>query len=152
MKKSTKPPVSVIAALQNLLHQQAFETQEEICHTLRQQGFSITQVTVSRLLHKLGVTKVNEGGRSVYRLIHEQVPLTPNDSLKHLVLQINANETVIVIQTVPGSAQLVARLLDHMFGIELLGTVAGDDTILVIPTTIKKIQHLHDDIVKRLMT
>ncbi len=151
MKKLTTPPASLVVALQNLLHQHALETQEEICHALREQGFSITQVKVSRLLHKLGATKVNEGARSIYRIVHEQVPLNPNNSLKHLVLHISANETVIVIQTVPGSAQLVARLLDHMKGSGILGTVAGDDTILVVPTTIKKIQLLHDEVVKRLM-
>ncbi|MGB5445998.1 MAG: ArgR family transcriptional regulator, partial [Psychromonas sp.] len=61
--------------------------------------------------------------------------------LKNLVLDIDSNDSLIVLRTSPGAAQLIARLLDSIGKTEgILGTIAGDDTIFITPTNSKKIQ------------
>lgn len=107
----------------------------------------VNQVKISRLLHKIGAIKVNEGEKIVYRLPEtELVTITPGDKLKQLILNISHNEVLIVINTLPGSAQLVARLLDLKVNDGILGTVAGDDTIFVAPTKIKQIEAVYQKI------
>ena len=141
MAKLTKAQdkTQLIAAIQSLLHNEAFETQEDICHALKKQGFDVTQVSISRLINKLGAIKINENHKMVYRLPVEMVSITASNSLSQLILNIACNETLIVIHVAPGSAQLVARLLDQKTQLGILGTIAGDDTIAVIPMTVAKI-------------
>lgn len=142
-KKSLKPAKNeLITTIQALLQRDFFQTQEEICVALEKRGFQLNQAMVSRVLHKLGAIKIVEGDRVVYRLPTELVSVTSKNSLNQLVLKISHNENLIVVQTVPGSAQLVARLLDQPKKLGILGTVAGDDTIFVAPESTKKIQQI----------
>lgn len=134
------------AVIRDLLQNETFETQEDICQMLQKKGFAVNQVMVSRMLHKLGAIKINEENRVVYRLPTELVAITPSNSLSQLILNISRNETLIIVRTSPGSAQLVARLLDHKKQLGILGTVAGDDTIFIAPETTKKIQTVFEDV------
>ncbi|NNM60208.1 MAG: arginine repressor [Legionellales bacterium] len=142
MKKSPEKSdkTQLIIALQSLLRNEAFETQEEICQALEKKGFDVTQVTISRLINKLGAIKMNENHKMVYRLPLEMTSITANNQLRQLVLNISHNEILIVIRVSPGSAQLVARLLDQQNHLGILGTIAGDDTIAVIPEKIAEIE------------
>ncbi len=142
----------LIKAIQALLQKGTVETQEEICAALQQQGFAVTQTKISRVLHKLGAIKMSEGEKTVYRLPTEFRLMTPNDSLRHLIHNIVHNEVLIVIQTVPGSAQLVARLLDQKKELGILGTVAGDDTIFITPESTQQIQITYQKIYKLLLS
>lgn len=137
---------ALIMELHSMLHYEAFETQEEICHALRKKGFEVTQVTISRLMNKLGAIKMNENQRMVYRLPVEIISVTADNSLTKLVLNITHNEMLIVIRVTPGAAQLVARLLDQRPDLGILGTIAGDDTILVVPEKVSKIGQLVKDV------
>lgn len=139
MIKKSKNKADFIIAVQELLQKKTVGTQEEIKNALQKQGFSVNQVKVSRVLHKLGAIKVNEGDQVGYRLPTELVCLSPTDQLKQFILNVSHNETLIVVQTAPGSAQLVARFLDQAKNIGILGTVAGDDTIFIAPQNIKQI-------------
>lgn len=145
MKKSSKSKnkVNLILALKDLLRNQSIGTQEDIVDELQKQGFAINQVKISRLLHKLGALKMNVSNKIVYRLpLAELVTIAPRDPLKQLILNIDHNGYLIVIQTAPGSAQLVARVLDQKNVQGILGTVAGDDTIFIAPKEPKQIQML----------
>ena len=125
-------------ALTALLQRENANTHQELCESLKIQGFSVTQSTVSRLLRKLGAIKgFNAKQEPVYLLAKKSPSITSNTTeLKKLILNISHNEQVIVIQTTPGSANLIAHLLDfHRSQCYILGTLAGDDTILVIPTS-----------------
>lgn len=129
--------------LKALLTRGTAETQEEICDHLQKMGHDINQSKASRLLRKVGAVKSkNEYGQIVYRLPKEPAPTHSSNILLGLIIDIKANEQLIVIHCHPGSASLVARLLDHhMEKTQIIGTVAGDDTILVVPKSVKQIDN-----------
>ena len=145
-QKTNHKKIDLIVAIQNLLQKKMVRTQDEIREVLHKQGFDINQAMISRILHKLGAIKMNEGEQIVYRLPTELITITPKDQLKQLVLNIAHNEALIVIQTSPGSAQLVARLLDQKNVSGILGTLAGDDTIFIAPDKIRHIDTLYQSI------
>lgn len=128
-------------ALQDYLAEESASTQEDICRALEQQGFEVNQSKISRLLRKLGAVKIkNERGEIGYWLPKEPPPPEPSGTVSSLILSILANETLVVIHTSPGSASLIARLLDYrQKETEIIGTVAGDDTIFVVPASTKRI-------------
>ena len=132
---------SIIDDLRTLLLAGKVSTQENICQTLEKQGHPVTQSKISRMLRKVGAVKAkNEVGQIVYRLPREPAPPTLTSRLADLIMEITANETTIVVNTSPGAAQLIARILDHHKGkVGIIGTIAGDDTIFVIPASVKLI-------------
>src|SRR5947209_8666470 len=145
-KKNKNDNADLILSIQKLLQKNTIGTQEEICESLQKQGFVVNQVKISRMLHKLGAVKMNEDNKIVYRLPTELVSLTPKYNLQQLVLRITHNESLIVIQTAPGSAQCVAKLLDQKNEMGILGTVAGDDTIFIAPEKTKQLQSVFQKI------
>lgn len=139
---------SLTETLKTLLMEGQTGTQEELCEALEVRGFKVNQSTVSRLLRKVKAIKVeNEQGESVYSLPREPAPPTITPALRGLVVDILANETTIVIFTSPGSASMIARILDYKQpSSEVLGTIAGDDTIFVVPKSIQNIRKLHKEL------
>ena len=131
----------LLEELKKLLLEASASTQEDIKRHLTTLGFEVNQAKISRLLRKLGAIKTsNEYGQVVYRIPKEPAPPQAKSLLANLVIDIKHNETVIVIHTSPGSASLFARLIDHNLAkLNVLGTVAGDDTIIVIPKITKQI-------------
>ena len=119
-----------ITVLRKLLADGKISTQEELADELRRQKFDITQSTISRDLRRLGAVKtVDMQGNTVYKLsqdISATLPLFAS-SLKGLLIDITHNDSIIVIHTAVGSANLVARHLDQIRTIGILGTIAGDD-------------------------
>ncbi len=128
--------------LRDLLTSGQSKNQEVICNTLMTKGHDVNQSKVSRMLRKIGAIKTkNEMGQIVYALPWEPAPPTPDSLLGSLLIDISANECHVLITTSPGAAQLLARMLDfHKEKINILGTIAGDDTILVIPSSITQTQ------------
>jgi transcriptional regulator of arginine metabolism len=120
-----------------LLKKERLSSQGEIVEALLQAGFhNINQSKVSRMLSKTGAVRTrNAKQEMVYCLPAELGIPTTNSPLKNLVLDIDRNDSLIVIRTSPGAAQLIARLLDSIGKSEgILGTIAGDDTIFITPT------------------
>ena len=131
-----------LSALRQLLSEGAASTQEELREELEARGFSVTQSTISRDLKRVGAVKaIDAAGRTIYRLEGSGIaPLAmPTGSLRDLVNAIRTNGNMIVINTSPGSASLVARHLDAHRPGGILGTIAGDDTIFVAPENLKQI-------------
>ena len=124
-----------LEALRKLLLEGELSTQEELREKLEKLEFAVTQSTVSRDLRKLGALKgVDAEGQTVYRLPEEhEAPMS--SSVADLVRSIETNGSIIVIRTAVGSAPLVARHLDRISPGEILGTLAGDDTIFVAPAS-----------------
>lgn len=139
MKQSNR---DLLSELRDLLTKNVVHSQEEIREVLQSQGWDINQSKISRVLHKLGAVKTkNEKGEIVYTLPKESLPVSPQN-FSNLIVDIVNNEVLIVIITSPGSASLIARTLDHHHQqLNILGTIAGDDTIVVIPKSIKKLSH-----------
>lgn len=134
----------LLDALKDLLMSRKASSQEAICGALEKLGYDVNQTKVSRLLRKVGATKVlNAQGQAVYSLPREPAPPSMSMRIQDLILDIAANETMVVIFTSPGCASMVARVLDYnQITTEILGTIAGDDTIFVAPKTIKDIRKL----------
>lgn len=116
-------------------------TQEELRDGLAKRGIHVNQATLSRDLREIGVVKTANG----YRLpTQDDTGGSPLPSLNHLlkefVIDVREAENQLVLKTTPGSAQPVAAGLDSSNWKEIVGTIAGDDTILVI-TESKAICH-----------
>lgn len=141
---------SLDEALRQLLSHGEAGTQEEICAKLEKRGFEINQSKVSRLLRKIGAVKViNQEGKTVYSLPIEPAPPLMNTSLQNLIVDIVCNETAVVVFTNPGSASMVARILDYCKGsTEILGTIAGDDTIFILPKSVQNTKKMAKEIKK----
>lgn len=120
-----------------MLREEKFGSQSEIVTALQEMGFEhINQSKVSRMLSKFGAVRTrNTKMEMVYHLPAELGIPTTSSPLRNLVIDIDHNESLIVVRTSPGAAQLIARLLDSMGKAEgILGTIAGDDTIFITPT------------------
>jgi transcriptional regulator of arginine metabolism len=121
-----------------LLETQAVTSQTQLVELLEADGVKATQATVSRDLDELGAVKVRiSGGESIYaipELAHERV--APEDHLRRMlsdwVADIGSSGNLVVLRTPPGSAHVVGSALDRSGLPEILGTVAGDDTVLVV--------------------
>ncbi len=124
--------------IQRLLEDNAVSTQEGLVDLLAADGVVATQATVSRDLEDLGAIKVRvPGGETVYA-----VPAMPRDTVapeEHLrrvcsewVVEISHSQNLVVLRTPPGSAHVVGSALDRAGLPEVLGTVAGDDTLLLV--------------------
>ncbi len=142
IKQSLQTKLLFLSALTEILRKGVAATQHDICTELMAQGFSVNQSKISRALHKLAAIKIKTPqGQVAYCLPTERLPPPTQAPLTELVLRIAANESLIIIQTSPGSASLIARLLDYQHDeSEILATLAGDDTIFVAPKSIKRIQ------------
>ncbi|MDP0048126.1 transcriptional regulator ArgR [Glaesserella parasuis] len=128
---------SLNEAFKSLLREEKFSSQSEIVTALQEMGFEhINQSKVSRMLSKFGAVRTrNTKMEMVYHLPAELGIPTTSSPLRNLVIDIDHNESLIVVRTSPGAAQLIARLLDSMGKAEgILGTIAGDDTIFITPT------------------
>lgn len=115
---------------------QRIATQEELCDELQKRGFSVTQATVSRDIRELKLIKIADDQGYRYAVPDAAIPRSSQERMRRLfmdaVLSIDASENLIVVKTLPGSANAVASALDTSGIQEILGTVAGDDTILVV--------------------
>lgn len=124
-------------ALRRLLQAGRISSQEEIVLRLARAGHRATQTTVSRDLAALGAVKVvDDDGEERYALPDEPAPASGLDELTRMLRQfaveIEASANLAVVKTLPGSAGPVATALDRARLDGILGTVAGDDTVLVV--------------------
>ncbi|CAL7959216.1 Arginine repressor [Gammaproteobacteria bacterium] len=135
---------NLMMVLRDFLLEGSARTQEEICRALEKQGYEVNQTKISRLLRKLGVVKVkNECGEVVYWLPKEPPPPESSTTVNSLVTGVVANETMIIVHTSPGAAQLIARVLDYCNNDnEVLGTIAGDNTIFIAPKSVRNIKKI----------
>lgn len=117
-----------------ILRSRAVSSQEELARQLRRHGEEVTQATLSRDLEELGAVKVRENGRVVYRLPEE--PPQGDERLRRMLrefaIEVDSSANMVVVKTPPGTANVVARALDTASMKDIIGTVAGDDTIMIV--------------------
>ncbi|MDI6813403.1 MAG: arginine repressor [Desulfitobacteriaceae bacterium] len=123
--------------IQELIGKEVIRTQEELAERLREEGFDVTQATVSRDIKELGLIKVPSHGEEYrYALSTESHPANFLERLKRLfretVVSVNDSENLVLIRTIPGHAHALASLIDGSDWDDMIGTVAGDDTILLV--------------------
>ena len=116
----------------DLLKVEAVADQAELRRKLAQRGIRVTQATVSRDVRELGVAKTREGYRlpEVTELITPPQPTLPV-ILKEFLREVRQASNLVIVKTHPGNAHTVAMALDLADWREIVGTVAGDDTIFV---------------------
>jgi len=124
--------------ISRILANEVVTSQEQLVRLLADDGVESTQATVSRDLDDLGAVKVRvSGGESVYAIPeHPADRVVPVDQLRRVmgewVVEVESSGNLVVLRTPPGSAHVVASALDRT-GIEgSIGTVAGDDTLMVV--------------------
>ena len=122
------------------------ETQEELAGRLREAGFAVTQATVSRDIRELKLSKVSTGeGRQKY-IVLEQGEEQKGDKyirvLKEGFLSMDMAQNILVIRTAAGMAMAVAAALDALQFAEVVGSIAGDDTIFVAVRTVEETRAL----------
>jgi len=122
-------------AIARLIRRRVVTSQHEIASMLREKGLRATQATISRDLEELGAFKARlADGRVAYRLPDE--PAGGSDHLRRMLIEfrsdISASGNLVVVKTPPGGAQPVARAIDTAGLADTIGTLAGDDTILIV--------------------
>ena len=119
-------------AIVTVLEKGPVASQEDLQRALRKYGFKVGQATLSRDIHELGLIKTGQG----YAQANEDFsdPSLPPASrlVREFVLDIRVAQNLLVVKTAVGSAQPVAAALDSEEWPESIGTIAGDDTILIV--------------------
>jgi len=125
--------------IKELLQRRNITSHDDLVKLLNAEGQQVTQATLSRDFAELGVIRINsevgpryildaqESGKQIARLIGFEI------------LSVHHNESLIVVRTLAGRAPGIAHYIDRLNKDEILGTVAGDDTVLVIPSSQKNI-------------
>lgn len=131
----------------DLLGRHAVRSQSELLELLAHDGIEVTQATLSRDLVELGAEKVRVGRALVYAVPGEGGDRTPRPAAaagevqsrlrqrcEELLVTAVATANLVVLRTPPGAANFLASAIDHSDQPEVVGTIAGDDTIMVITT------------------
>ena len=120
----------------DIIRNNSIETQEELAEHLKKRGVGVTQATVSRDIKELSLIKIStEEGKYRYSLPPEDAWVNSMERAKRLfrdsLISLDYTENIIVVKTLTGNANAVADIIDNMPWPEIVGTVAGDDTIFV---------------------
>ena len=136
-------------AILELVKKYEIETQEELAEKLNKSGFAVTQATISRDIRELKLTKIQHGAKQIYAALTENKYSNSNkyiDISKHSFVSVDMAQNILVIKTASGTAMAVATALDSLHWDEIVGTIAGDDTVMCAIRTVDDTKKL----VKRL--
>ncbi|AOS64417.1 arginine repressor [Actinoalloteichus hymeniacidonis] len=142
-RASTAPTrVARQARIVALVTQRAVRSQAELARLLAIEGIEVTQATLSRDLDELGAVKLRgaDGGAAVYLIPEDGSPLRGVEGgtsrlgrlLNELLVSVDSSQNLAVLRTPPGAAQFLASALDRAALHDVVGTIAGDDTLLVV--------------------
>lgn len=122
------------AAILRVVREQRIESQDELREALSQQGFVVTQATLSRDIRELGLAKLADPGGGAYYTHPHRGAVRPElgQVLPALLVSVDGVGPFLVLKTASGSAGAVTEALDQAGWSEIVGTIAGDDTVLVI--------------------
>jgi transcriptional regulator of arginine metabolism len=135
------------AAIKDVLAEVAVHSQAELLQRLRSRGVSVTQGTLSRDLVELGASRVrSDGGQLAYAVppdgpaTGESPGLRAPEAMEHrlaalcreLLVSAESSGNLVILRTPPGAAQFLASAIDQSRLSDLLGTIAGDDTIMIV--------------------
>lgn len=124
------------AKIKEIIDQHKIETQEDLASALRARGIDVTQATVSRDIKELMLVKVPDAnGHYHYAYPKEHnMMLTPERlerTFQDSITSVRHSDSMVVVRTLPGTAQAVAFAVDYMKWPEVLGSIAGDDTVFL---------------------
>jgi len=131
-----------------LINKYDIETQEELAEYLRAEGFDVTQATVSRDIRELNLSKVTLGnGRQKYIILQNEETQLGDRYIRVFcdgVVSINMASNILVVKTVQGMAMAVAAAIDAMNFPEIVGCIAGDDTIFAAIQSVEETKIVMD--------
>ncbi len=134
-----------------IIQSQSIETQEELAARLSDAGFSVTQATISRDIRELKLMKLSgENGRQRYTLIKHSREENEGSSnrlirvLREGFVSAETAQNILVIKTVSGMAMAVAAAMDAIAFSEILGSIAGDDTIFCVTHTNEEAEYIRE--------
>lgn len=128
--------------IKEIIRDHAVANQEELVALLKKRGIIVTQATLSRDFAILGIVRIHDNGRIRYSLGTQKDEPAITPLVTHEVVGVESNESLIVVRTLPGRAGGVASYIDSMHNKLIMGTLAGDDTVLVTPVSVKKLPSL----------
>ncbi len=137
--------------IKEILNDNVVSNQENLSKKLKEEGYVVTQATLSRDFAELGVIRTMFNGSARYILNASESGKQIAKLIGFEILNIEHNESLVIVRTLSGRAQGVAFYIDRLNKEEILGTVAGDDTVLVIPNTHKNIPVIVS-LIKKIMT
>lgn len=124
------------AKILELIRTNIIETQEELVESLSRHGIPVTQATISRDIKELQLTKIPVGDGGYRYALPDEQPAGSLDKRRRLfrdsVLGVDHSDALVVVKALPGTAPGVGSAIDHFNWPEVIGSVAGDDTVLVI--------------------
>jgi transcriptional regulator of arginine metabolism len=132
-----------------LLEQRPVRTQQDLVAALRERGIRATQATVSRDVSELGLVKVLRDGVPAYGLPSAYGDAEPSADerlralLHELPIEVHEAGSLLVLRSLPGSAHAIASALDRARWGEVVGSIAGDDTVFVAVRDRRSMQRLH---------
>ena len=129
-------------AIKEILEKNAIPNQEKLRVELKKKGFKVTQATLSRDLKELGVSRFNSSNGSKYVSQKNEPVKALGAFIAGEVVSIKSNQCSIVIATLPGCASVIGEFIDIQRNPEIIGTIAGDNTLLIIPASVKKISQI----------
>ncbi len=141
-------------AILELVKKYEIETQEDLAEKLNRAGFAVTQATISRDIRELKLTKIQRGAKQVYAALTENKFSNSNkyiDILKHSFVSMDMAQNILVVKTASGTAMALATALDSLHWDEIVGTIAGDDTVMCAIRTVedtKKLMKRLEEILK----
>lgn len=127
------------AKIKEIVTSENVSSQEDLLEKLRQRGFDTTQATLSRDLHEIGIVRVPDERGFKYVFHQEENSQVIKQIIGMEIIKIIHNESTVVVKTMPGRAQGVAIYLDRLSDSHIIGTVAGDDAIIIIPDSHKNV-------------
>jgi len=126
-----------LLAIESIISEFNISTQEELLKRLKGKGISCTQATLSRNLRQLGVSRIPDGAGNYKYALSENIRNSADSAVKlnivPVIQDIVEAKGLMVIRTIPGNASNTAFFIDGSRRYEIAGTIAGDDTILLIP-------------------
>lgn len=138
--------------LKQILNTYAITSQEQVIKLLRSDNINVTQATLSRDFADLGVIRKKTEFGIQYVLNQDESGRQIAKLIGYEILSIQHSEYLIVIRTLAGRAQGVAHYIDRLNNPDILGTIGGDDTVLVIPQSTHKVQKVIQDLEKFIST
>ncbi|WP_042145601.1 MULTISPECIES: hypothetical protein [unclassified Pseudoalteromonas] len=131
----------LIQNIKELLKKQHIRSHYELSYYLAERGFENTsQPQISRILKQIGAISIkNSNGESVYTIKHELMMPTLDTQVKELVIDSHTNQYIVMVETIPGSADVIARIIESLpVKTQILATIAGDDNVMLLPKSIKE--------------
>lgn len=120
------------AQIQKIIRHGTIHTQEELAKALAARGVHATQVTLSRDVRELGIVKTSEGYQEIGSIDETAKDPDLSRAVEEFLVDTRRAQNLLVLKTHPGNANALAVALDQAHWPEVVGTIAGDDTVLVI--------------------